>query len=122
RDCSSDVCSSDLADVHALGETASVGTDASLVLRDGGLEPRNLVAALEGVHGAIDVLDGDLEIDVEQAHVVGGGVVLELLLVLADERGEGLLDSLRGLRSEEHTSELQSRFELVCRLLLEKKK
>src|SRR5699024_11957588 len=27
----------------------------------------------------------------------------------------------RGKRSEEHTSELQSRFELVCRLLLEKK-
>src|SRR5699024_11475421 len=27
-----------------------------------------------------------------------------------------------GDRSEEHTSELQSRFELVCRLLLEKKK
>ena len=25
-------------------------------------------------------------------------------------------------RSEEHTSELQSRFDLVCRLLLEKKK
>src|SRR5699024_12503656 len=30
-------------------------------------------------------------------------------------------DSIRG-RSEEHTSELQSRFDLVCRLLLEKKK
>src|SRR5206468_4525504 len=27
-----------------------------------------------------------------------------------------------GLRSEEHTSELQSRSDLVCRLLLEKKK
>src|SRR5437868_11505134 len=27
-----------------------------------------------------------------------------------------------GRRSEEHTSELQSRFDLVCRLLLEKKK
>src|SRR5438105_14654629 len=27
-----------------------------------------------------------------------------------------------GLRSEEHTSELQSRVDLVCRLLLEKKK
>src|SRR5699024_12237978 len=27
-----------------------------------------------------------------------------------------------GPRSEEHTSELQSRFDLVCRLLLEKKK
>src|SRR5699024_11465282 len=30
--------------------------------------------------------------------------------------------SLSGSRSEEHTSELQSRFDLVCRLLLEKKK
>src|SRR2546422_1558439 len=28
----------------------------------------------------------------------------------------------QGLRSEEHTSELQSRLHLVCRLLLEKKK
>src|SRR5438067_6609930 len=28
----------------------------------------------------------------------------------------------RTVRSEEHTSELQSRFDLVCRLLLEKKK
>src|SRR3989338_10349237 len=28
----------------------------------------------------------------------------------------------RNLRSEEHTSELQSQFHLVCRLLLEKKK
>src|SRR5689334_23712791 len=28
----------------------------------------------------------------------------------------------RGFRSEEHTSELQSQFHLVCRLLLEKKK
>src|SRR5699024_11748036 len=30
--------------------------------------------------------------------------------------------SLSVRRSEEHTSELQSRFDLVCRLLLEKKK
>src|SRR5438309_9627814 len=29
---------------------------------------------------------------------------------------------LNGWRSEEHTSELQSQFHLVCRLLLEKKK
>src|SRR5699024_11220533 len=35
-----------------------------------------------------------------------------------------LIKSFSGLinRSEEHTSELQSRFDLVCRLLLEKKK
>src|SRR5699024_11577051 len=32
-----------------------------------------------------------------------------------------LLDELGSERSEEHTSELQSRFDLVCRLLLEKK-
>src|SRR5687768_18219728 len=31
-------------------------------------------------------------------------------------------DDLVGARSEEHTSELQSRLHLVCRLLLEKKK
>src|SRR5438874_5774092 len=31
-------------------------------------------------------------------------------------------ESARGARSEEHTSELQSRRDLVCRLLLEKKK
>src|SRR5216684_7991125 len=30
-------------------------------------------------------------------------------------------DTARGRRSEEHTSELQSRLHLVCRLLLEKK-
>src|SRR5438309_6083542 len=32
------------------------------------------------------------------------------------------LQTRRSLRSEEHTSELQSQFHLVCRLLLEKKK
>src|SRR2546425_7751364 len=55
-------------------------------------------------------------------------------LVLADARSEGLGDILvdpvhhrrghvqeRELRSEEHTSELQSLAYLVCRLLLEKK-
>src|SRR2546429_6659022 len=32
------------------------------------------------------------------------------------------VEATRRLRSEEHTSELQSRLHLVCRLLLEKKK
>src|SRR2546422_4256712 len=36
---------------------------------------------------------------------------------VADARGGGVIS-----RSEEHTSELQSRLHLVCRLLLEKKK
>src|SRR2546430_8817980 len=47
-------------------------------------------------------------------------------LALADARADlpmiaGLWNNL-GLRSEEHTSELQSQSNLVCRLLLEKKK
>src|SRR5947209_11044438 len=39
-----------------------------------------------------------------------------------DEEGQDFLRRIRGGRSEEHTSELQSRQYLVCRLLLEKKK
>src|SRR2546422_6576068 len=63
-------------------------------------------------------------------HAMG---LFELLLGLVETQGLGVLmithelnlaarfaDSL--LRSEEHTSELQSRLHLVCRLLLEKKK
>src|SRR5438309_3973966 len=44
--------------------------------------------------------------------------------VYDDQSRERLLDVLRdqAARSEEHTSELQSQFHLVCRLLLEKKK
>src|SRR5699024_12476055 len=42
----------------------------------------------------------------------------------AEDRQRGTMTRVAGddRRSEEHTSELQSRFELVCRLLLEKKK
>src|SRR2546427_7397237 len=39
-----------------------------------------------------------------------------------DDAAEGWLLACRTRRSEEHTSELQSQSNLVCRLLLEKKK
>src|SRR2546421_3516827 len=43
--------------------------------------------------------------------------------VLGREAAEPLArEGREGVRSEEHTSELQSRSDLVCRLLLEKKK
>src|SRR3712207_6918304 len=45
---------------------------------------------------------------------------LQSILTLADSREHAL--ELMASRSEEHTSELQSRQYLVCRLLLEKKK
>src|SRR3712207_8773965 len=63
-----------------------------------------------------------------QVHALGGrliGVHDEVLVEgLGDERGEGGAELCDGdeTRSEEHTSELQSRQYLVCRLLLEKKK
>src|SRR2546429_3715506 len=57
--------------------------------------------ALDFAKKVNDMTGGDLKIDVLPA----GAVVPAF-----------------GLRSEEHTSELQSRLHLVCRLLLEKKK
>src|SRR5699024_12328420 len=42
--------------------------------------------------------------------------------ILKRMKPSDLKETVDFLRSEEHTSELQSRFELVCRLLLKKKK
>src|SRR3712207_8069289 len=60
-------------------------------------------------------------------HLERDVVGLEGARALGSEHGEhlapDLVDAVRApLRSEEHTSELQSRQYLVCRLLLEKKK
>src|SRR3712207_7875632 len=66
--------------------------------------PLGLRAAGADLRGGADQLDGGV------AHPPAG-------------RGQRLPDVLQdGGRSEEHTSELQSRQYLVCRLLLEKKK
>src|SRR2546427_7824331 len=59
-----------------------------------------------------------------RSHFPGGGLEdLEPLVAIAVEREEHpvALGRLQH-RSEEHTSELQSQSNLVCRLLLEKKK
>src|SRR2546422_4825321 len=58
-------------------------------------------------------------------HALDAGVEhLDVLVDLAgNDRRRRLVDlDPLGARSEEHTSELQSRLHLVCRLLLEKKK
>src|SRR5687768_18026337 len=44
------------------------------------------------------------------------------VLLIGGDGGTDLSPSATVTRSEEHTSELQSRLHLVCRLLLEKKK
>src|SRR5437868_10057748 len=66
------------------------------------------------LHDALPILS-DISATLRGALAAFGGHLLEALLpVLAAADGKK--------RSEEHTSELQSRFDLVCRLLLEKKK
>src|SRR5204863_5682699 len=59
----------------------------------------------------------DLEMDLLTRRVTRRGLTLDLTAKEFE-----LLEYLLRHRSEEHTSELQSRRELVCRLLLEKKK
>src|SRR5687768_17627015 len=66
----------------------------------------------EEVEVELDVAAGEMHEDRRRAHE-------------AEADGRGLHRAIRALpaaRSEEHTSELQSRLHLVCRLLLEKKK
>src|SRR3989449_3860252 len=57
---------------------------------------------------------------------LGEMVEVGLIAVAARRHGEGFPEAAAraaaAARSEEHTSELQSRLHLVCRLLLEKKK
>src|SRR2546427_8190338 len=50
------------------------------------------------------------------------GAPVRLIVVRAVQDDHGAVATRRRHRSEEHTSELQSQSNLVCRLLLEKKK
>src|SRR5438309_7878596 len=69
------------------------------------------------LHDALPILSGKSSLQVSH------------FFPLAKRMGHQKLSTLRSIsppraytRSEEHTSELQSQFHLVCRLLLEKKK
>src|SRR3712207_7785957 len=80
------------------------------------------------LHDALPIFAAGRAPDVDAADLelrVGPGEGLVVERVAVDDAVEGRRhDALRAddLRSEEHTSELQSRQYLVCRLLLEKKK
>src|SRR5690349_22912936 len=90
RDWSSDVCSSDLRDVHVAGRRPDVRTG----------ERREILSRF-------------------RQRVIGRSWAR---LRLGVRRYARCRLRRRKHRSEEHTSELQSRRDLVCRLLLEKKK
>src|SRR2546422_9818662 len=81
-------------------------------------QPRHLIAADLQSRQPVVVTHAELA-EAEGPHEGLGGVDLAQLL-----RGDAIavLESRGQARSEEHTSELQSRLHLVCRLLLEKKK
>src|SRR5699024_12093748 len=69
---------------------------------------------------------GDRPLDEDADHAFVEGPVAECDRPLDEDADHAFAAGPRNqtmrLRSEEHTSELQSRFDLVCRLLLEKKK
>src|SRR5256885_6527040 len=62
----------------------------------------------EGLHQAVEAKEG---VAIQEEHVTLATITLQNYFRLYEK-----------LRSEEHTSELQSPCNLVCRLLLEKKK
>src|SRR5690606_40254648 len=79
------------------------------------------------LHDALPICETGRELERREAGTLG-------VVLVRDRRAEerhravarvlidGALEAVHGVRSEEHTSELQSRENLVCRLLLEKKK
>src|SRR2546425_1654122 len=96
------------------------------ILFNNGVGQETLAHGLDFGLRAGPIVRGELKFDeLPHPHILHAGIA---------QRAEGMLDSLAlgvqdaslqgdgDLRSEEHTSELQSLAYLVCRLLLEKKK
>src|SRR5699024_11909517 len=92
--------------LHILGCGRAARAVARRLLADGYLRP-GLVAnrSLDSARRAVEFIGAGEPVAQLDERIAGGWLML------------GLPDG----RSEEHTSELQSRFDLVCRLLLEKK-
>src|SRR5699024_11579464 len=114
RDWSSDVCSSDLA--GRADPTSVLPPDRwrEPALEDAPLSPE------EHPMSTIDIADRTEVLIARHQEALSAGTHPADLDLLASAVAGNACRSRS--RSEEHTSELQSRFDLVCRLLLEKKK
>src|SRR5947209_11347809 len=82
--------------------------------------------AIRAAHETVEIPSSKLKSEVARI-LAEQGYIDSFAVVAAPEGGAGELIQIRlkytdDRRSEEHTSELQSRQYLVCRLLLEKKK
>src|SRR5699024_11435253 len=95
-----------------------------------GKTPVGVAKAAKQHRANVIALCGTLGRDYEKVYAHGIDAVFSIAegpgsLADALQNGARYLEALArnvAQRSEEHTSELQSRFDLVCRLLLEKKK
>src|SRR6266496_6399141 len=90
--------------VSTRAASSSSANAVTVGCRSPGCRDRPFITAASSAGGNLRLLASD------------NGVAFPLRSCWNNSRG------LRPLRSEEHTSELQSRRDLVCRLLLEKKK
>src|SRR5438034_7673375 len=88
-------------------------TDAKVTLTNlGTAETRTQPTSADGLYSFVNLIPGNYKIDVEKPgfkRITRTPIVVEV-------------QQSAKIRSEEHTSELQSHSDLVCRLLLEKKK
>src|SRR5438067_7460201 len=91
-------------------------------LRDNGMATTREQQVQRGYHYSIvDEVDSILIDEARTPLIISGPATISTHQY---DKWKPLIEQLVAgpLRSEEHTSELQSRFDLVCRLLLEKKK
>src|SRR3712207_2552640 len=124
---------------EAVAELVAAAAGDPLLWIDAGLEQSERIARLHGragrVHGVQHLVEQRLLLVLgEHLPFALADAVGEAVRIVSGHRGEG--EQVAGMavhddagagfvaepRSEEHTSELQSRQYLVCRLLLEKKK
>src|SRR5687768_18335851 len=101
--------------MHAGWLKVAVGTGRRRSMNE---RDRAIIAAHEVGHAICGKVHGDAR-RVEEISLFAHG---EALGVTVSSQEDNDLPAESDLRSEEHTSELQSRLHLVCRLLLEKKK
>src|SRR5207249_11057986 len=96
-------------DLHSFPTRRSSDLAAQFEMERPGIDARPAGHPADGTHPRDPLQILDTEPDMLPLLVDGHRLVVEPAIAVADDR------------SEEHTSELQSRFDLVCRLLLEKK-